>query len=62
MPQLPDLRISENNTQVALLAVACLVGVSVVARAYLFDSESRLPLPPSPPTLRLLGHFQPRKQ
>ncbi|KAG2119197.1 cytochrome P450 [Suillus clintonianus] len=62
MLQLPDLRISD-NTQLALGTTACLgVVVGLIARAYLPKSESGLPLPPSPPTWRLLGHFIPPRK
>lgn len=60
MAQLPDLLTSQNNTQLILVAVTCL-GL-VAARAYLLKPESLLPLPPSPPTWRLLGHPLPRKE
>ncbi|KAG0699188.1 cytochrome P450 [Suillus ampliporus] len=55
---MPDLRIAD-NTQLVLGAAACLGVVGVIARAYIPTSESGLPLPPSPPTWRLLGHFIP---
>ncbi|KAG0701299.1 cytochrome P450 [Suillus ampliporus] len=58
MLQLPDLRVSD-NTQLVLGAAACLGIVGVIAQAYHPKSESGLPLPPSPPTWRLLGHFIP---
>ncbi|KAG0695265.1 cytochrome P450 [Suillus ampliporus] len=53
-----NLYISE-NTQLIFSAVACLGIVGFIARAYLGKSESGLPLPPSPPTWRLRGHFLP---
>ncbi|KAG1750230.1 cytochrome P450 [Suillus lakei] len=58
MLQLPDLRVSD-NTQLILGAAACLGAVGVIARIYLPKSESCLPLPPTPPTWRLMGHFIP---
>ncbi|KAG1718603.1 cytochrome P450 [Suillus lakei] len=62
MLQLPDLRVSD-NTQLVLGTAACLgVAAAVIARAYLPKSESGLPLPPSPPTWRLLGHFIPPRK
>jgi len=51
--ELPDLR--ENNTHLVLLSVTCIGAVGLAARTYFFASESRLPLPPSPPNRRLLG-------
>jgi hypothetical protein len=57
MLQLADLPISDNS-QLALGTAACL-GVGVIVRAYLAKSDSGLPLPPSPPNSRLLGHFLP---
>ncbi|KAG2145620.1 cytochrome P450 [Suillus cothurnatus] len=50
--QLPDLRI-------VLSAAACLAAVGVILWAYRPKSKSDLPLPPSPPTLRLQGHVLP---
>jgi hypothetical protein len=62
MLHLPDLRIS-NNTQLVIGTVACLgVVVGVVSRTYLPKSESGLPLPPSPLTRRLRGHFIPPRK
>ncbi|KAG2133748.1 cytochrome P450 [Suillus clintonianus] len=58
MLQLPDLRISD-NTQLVLGAAACAGVVGVTVRAYLRKSASGLPLPPSPSTWRLRGHFLP---
>ncbi|KAG2037320.1 cytochrome P450 [Suillus americanus] len=58
MLQLPDLRISD-NTQPVLNAAICVGIIGVVFWAYLPKSDSRLPLPPSPPTWRLRGHFLP---
>ncbi|KAG1748508.1 cytochrome P450 [Suillus paluster] len=58
MLQLPDLRVFD-NTQLVLSAVACVGVVGVIAQAYLHKSKSGLPLPPSPPTWRLRGHFTP---
>jgi cytochrome P450 len=60
MLQLPDLRIY-GNAQFILSAAACLAVVGVLARAYRHksESESHLPLPPSPPSWRLGGHFLP---
>ncbi|KAG1728980.1 cytochrome P450 [Suillus paluster] len=57
MLQLPDL-FNSGNTQLVLGAAACL-GLIVFAQAYLPQSKSRLPLPPSPPTWRLRGHLLP---
>jgi hypothetical protein len=58
MLQLPDLRIPD-DTQLALGIAACL-GVGVIVRCYLTSkSENNLPLPPSPPTWRLRGHYLP---
>lgn len=57
MLQLPDLRVSD-NTQLVLCTVACVgVIVGVISQAYFPKSESGLPLPPSPFTWRLRGHF-----
>ncbi|KAG0695266.1 cytochrome P450 [Suillus ampliporus] len=53
-----NLYISD-NTQLVLSAAACLGIVGLISRAYLGKSESGLPLPPSPPTWRLRGHFLP---
>jgi hypothetical protein len=58
MLQLPDLRISDNTTHI-IGGAACLGIVALIARAYLPMSTNSLPLPPSPPTGRLLGHFLP---
>ncbi|KAG1782294.1 cytochrome P450 [Suillus placidus] len=58
MLQLPDLRISD-NTQLILGAAICVGVIGVIVRAYLRKSDGRLPLPPSPPTWRLRGHFLP---
>ncbi|KAG1728990.1 cytochrome P450 [Suillus paluster] len=60
MLQLHDLRIFD-NTQLVLGAAACLGVVGVFFRVYFPQSKSRLPLPPSPPTWRLWGHFLPRR-
>jgi hypothetical protein len=57
-PQLPDLRIPD-NTQLGLSAAVCFVVVGVIFWAYRSKSKSDLPLPPSPPTSRLLGHVLP---
>ncbi|KAG1744389.1 cytochrome P450 [Suillus lakei] len=56
--QSPDLRIS-NNTQLLLSTATCLGIIGVIVRAYRPKSNSDLPLPPSPPTWRLGGHFLP---
>ncbi|KAG1757058.1 cytochrome P450 [Suillus lakei] len=56
MLQLPDLRIAD-NAQFVCSVVACLGVVGVIARAY--RPKQELPLPPSPPTWRLGGHFLP---
>ena len=58
MLRLSDLPIYD-NTQLLLGAAACLGAVGVITWAYLARSESGLPLPPSPPTWRLRGHFYP---
>ncbi|KAG1890767.1 cytochrome P450 [Suillus subluteus] len=58
MLQLADLRISD-NTQHILGATICVGIIGVIVWAYLRKSDSRLPLPPSPPTWRLRGHFLP---
>ncbi|KAG1742247.1 cytochrome P450 [Suillus paluster] len=59
MIQLPDLRIFD-NTQLILGAAACLGVAGVITQAcYFSNSGSGLPLPPSPPTWRLRGHFIP---
>ncbi|KAG1899818.1 cytochrome P450 [Suillus fuscotomentosus] len=61
MPQLPDLRISD--TMSLTLDVAACVGVlGTIVWVYLRKSDSRLPLPPSPPTWRLQGHFLPPRE
>ncbi|KAG1792197.1 cytochrome P450 [Suillus plorans] len=58
MLQLPDLRISDNKS--LILDVAACVGViGTIVWVYLRKSDSRLPLPPSPPTWRLRGHLLP---
>ncbi|KAG0692632.1 cytochrome P450 [Suillus ampliporus] len=56
-----NLYISE-NTQLILSAAACLGIVGLIIRACLAKSESRLPLPPSPPTWRLRGHSLPPRK
>ncbi|KAG0701010.1 cytochrome P450 [Suillus ampliporus] len=58
MLQPPKLSISD-NTQLVLRAAACLGIIGVISRACLPKSKSGLPVPPSPPTWRLLGHFLP---
>ncbi|KAG1782293.1 cytochrome P450 [Suillus placidus] len=58
MLQLPDLRISD-DTQLILSAAICVGVIGVIVQAYLRKSDGRLPLPPSPPTWRLRGHFLP---
>ncbi|KAG1725073.1 cytochrome P450 [Suillus paluster] len=58
MLQLPNLRVSD-NTQLVFGAAACLGVLGMIIEAYLSKSESGLPLPPSPPTWRLRGHFIP---
>ncbi|KAG2030769.1 cytochrome P450 [Suillus americanus] len=55
MIRLLDLPISD-KAQLVLGAVACLGLVGAISFA---SSESGLPLPPSPPTRSLLGHFLP---
>ncbi|OAX31873.1 cytochrome P450 [Rhizopogon vinicolor AM-OR11-026] len=57
MLQLPDLHIS-GSTQL-VIAAACLGAVGIITQAYLPRSESGFPLPPSPPTWRIRGHFLP---
>ncbi|KAG1904597.1 cytochrome P450 [Suillus fuscotomentosus] len=59
MLKLPDLHIAD-NTQLVPSAAVCLLVVGIIARAFLAKSESGLPLPPSPPTWRLKGHFLPQ--
>ncbi|KAG2118120.1 cytochrome P450 [Suillus discolor] len=59
MLKLPDLHITD-NTQLVPCAAVCLLVVGIIARAFLAKSESGLPLPPSPPTWRLKGHFLPQ--
>ncbi|KAG1750461.1 cytochrome P450 [Suillus paluster] len=54
----PTPRISD-NMQLVLSAAACLGIIAVIARGFLPQSNSGLPLPPSPPTRRLRGHFLP---
>jgi len=56
MLQLADLCIYD-HTQFVLLAATCFVVVGVTAMRYLL--ELKAPLPPSPPTWRLQGHFLP---
>ncbi|KAG2366032.1 cytochrome P450 [Suillus spraguei] len=58
MLQLSDLHIS-GNARLILNAGACVGVMGAVIWAYLRKSGSRLPLPPSPPTRRLLGHLLP---
>ncbi|KAG1782292.1 cytochrome P450 [Suillus placidus] len=58
MLPLPDLCISD-NTQLILSTAICVGVIGVIVRAYLRKSNDRLPLPPSPPTWRLRGHFLP---
>ncbi|KAG1727137.1 cytochrome P450 [Suillus lakei] len=58
MLQLTDQCFSE-NVQRVLSAVACLWVVQVIVRTSLPKSKSGFPLPPSPPTWRLRGHFLP---
>ncbi|KAG0697092.1 cytochrome P450 [Suillus ampliporus] len=48
-----------DNMQLVLRAVACLGIIGVIARVSLPKLKSGLPLPPSPPTWRLRGHFLP---
>jgi hypothetical protein len=60
MLQLPDLHMSD-NAQLIFSVGACLVVVVVIAQTHRRKPE-RLPLPPSPPTWRLGGHFLPRRQ
>ncbi|KAG0695355.1 cytochrome P450 [Suillus ampliporus] len=58
MLQPSNLCISD-NMQLVLHAAACIGIIGVIARVYLSKSKSGLPLPPSPPTWRLRGHFLP---
>ncbi|KAG2137960.1 cytochrome P450 [Suillus clintonianus] len=58
MVQLPDFHLSD-NMQPVLFAAASLGVVGSIALTYLIKSESARPLPPSPPTRRLSGHFLP---
>ncbi|KAG1743394.1 cytochrome P450 [Suillus lakei] len=58
MLRLPDLHIS-SKTQLFFGTAACVGVIGVILRAFLRKSDSRLPLPPSPPTWRLRGHFLP---
>ncbi|KAG0708197.1 cytochrome P450 [Suillus ampliporus] len=55
MLQLPNL----DNMQLILRAAACIGIIGVIARVCLAKSKSGFPLPPSPPTRRLSGHFLP---
>ncbi|KAG0695719.1 cytochrome P450 [Suillus ampliporus] len=55
MLQSPNL----DNMQLVLRAAACLGIIGVVARVCLPKSKSGFPLPPSPPSWRLRGHFLP---
>ncbi|KAG2034246.1 cytochrome P450 [Suillus americanus] len=48
-----------DDTQLFLDIAACLVVVVVIARASRPRSKDGLPLPPSPPNWRLMGHFLP---
>ncbi|KAG1789067.1 cytochrome P450 [Suillus plorans] len=48
-----------DNTRLVLSVTTCLVVVTVIARAYRSRSRNGLPLPPSPPNWRLMGHFLP---
>lgn len=50
-----------DNTQLFLDIVACLVVVVVIARASRPRLKNGLPLPPSPPNWRLMGHFLPTR-
>ncbi|KAG1725750.1 cytochrome P450 [Suillus lakei] len=59
--QLPDLRILD-NTQLVLSAAACFAVVGAIVGAYRPKYKSGLPLPPSPPTWRLRGHFLPPRK
>ncbi|KAG1739304.1 cytochrome P450 [Suillus lakei] len=53
-----DLLISD-NVQLVLNVAACLGVVGLIARASYPRSKSGLPLPPSPPNWRLMGHSLP---
>ncbi|KAG0708129.1 cytochrome P450 [Suillus ampliporus] len=55
----PFLVCISGNTQLVLRAAACLGIIGVIARVCLAKSKSGFPLPPSPPTWRLRGHFIP---
>ncbi|KAG1747690.1 cytochrome P450 [Suillus lakei] len=57
MLQLPDLSISD-NAQLVLCAAACLAVIAVL----IAPQSNDLPLPPSPFTLRPLGHFLPPRR
>ncbi|KAG1727217.1 cytochrome P450 [Suillus lakei] len=59
--QLSDLRIPD-NMQLVLSTAACLAVVGAIVGAYHPKSKSGLPLPPSPPTWRLRGHFLPPRK
>jgi hypothetical protein len=61
MLQLPDLRISDSS-QLAFGAVACLGAGVIIIWAFLTKSDSKFPLPPSPPNWRLRGHFLPQRR
>ncbi|KAG1750446.1 cytochrome P450 [Suillus paluster] len=54
----PNLSIFD-NMQLVFRAAACLGIIGVTSWVYLFKSKTGLPLPPSPPTWRLRGHFLP---
>ncbi|KAJ8580950.1 cytochrome P450 [Rhizopogon salebrosus TDB-379] len=60
MLQLPDLRISDSSL-LAFGAAACLGAGVIIIWAFLTKSDSKFPLPPSPPNWRLRGHFLPRR-
>ncbi|KAG1855085.1 cytochrome P450 [Suillus tomentosus] len=60
MLQLPNLRISD-NTSLTLNVATCVGVIGTIVWVYLRKSDSRLPLPPSPPTWRLQGHLLPSR-
>ncbi|KAG1750485.1 cytochrome P450 [Suillus paluster] len=53
-----NLSISD-NVQPVLRVAACLGIIGAISWVCLFKSKRRFPLPPSPPTWRLRGHFLP---
>ncbi|KAG1871592.1 cytochrome P450 [Suillus subluteus] len=51
-----------DNARLIVGAVACLGVIGVIVQAYLPQSINGLPLPPSPSTWRLRGHFLPHRK